>query len=75
MTSDAGGRSAVAGSTIWEIDDGAEEIEGLDENGRPDPAYAAALGLLPAPFGRRALAFVCDVVFFVALVLMIFQPH
>ena len=38
---------------IWEIDDKSETIEGLDEAGRPDPAYAAALGLLPAPLGRR----------------------
>lgn len=41
---------------IWEIDDGTKAIEGLDEQGRPDPAYARALGLLPAPAGRRALA-------------------
>lgn len=45
---------------IWEIDEKSETIEGLDEAGRPDPAYAAALGLLPAPLGRRALAAVCD---------------
>ena len=45
---------------IWEIDDKSETIEGLDEAGRPDPAYAAALGLLPAPLGRRALAAVYD---------------
>ncbi|WP_194421435.1 RDD family protein [Microbacterium abyssi] len=47
---------------IWEIEDKKDEIEGLDADGRPDPAYAAALGLLPAPFGRRALALVCDVI-------------
>ncbi|QUW17693.1 RDD family protein [Agrococcus sp. Marseille-Q4369] len=41
---------------IWEIDEGQKRIEGLDEAGRPDPAYAAALGLRPAPLGRRALA-------------------
>lgn len=41
---------------IWEIDESREVIEGLDEDGRPDPAYAAALGLRPAPLGRRALA-------------------
>lgn len=46
---------------IWEIDDEKDEIEGLDENGRPDPAYAAALGMLRAPFGRRALALVIDI--------------
>lgn len=45
---------------IWEIDDKSETIEGLDESGRPDPAYATALGLLPAPLGRRALAAVVD---------------
>lgn len=55
-----GGREARE-ATIWEIEDETEAIEGLDENGRPDPAYAAALGLLPAPLGRRALALVCDV--------------
>lgn len=41
---------------IWEIDDGEKQIEGLDAAGRPDPAYAASLGLLPAPFGRRSMA-------------------
>lgn len=41
---------------IWEIDDGAPEIEGLDAQGRPDPAYAAALGLRPAGRGARVLA-------------------
>ncbi|UNK70419.1 RDD family protein [Microbacterium sp. H1-D42] len=41
---------------IWEIDDGARAIEGLDVHGRADPAYAAALGLIPAPTGRRVLA-------------------
>lgn len=41
---------------IWEIDDGSREIEGLDAHGRPDPAYAAALGLIPARSGARALA-------------------
>lgn len=41
---------------IWEIQDEREVIEGLDEDGRPEPAYAAALGLKPAPLGRRAVA-------------------
>jgi len=41
---------------IWQIDEGERAIEGLDANGRPDPAYARALGLLPAPLGRRVLA-------------------
>lgn len=46
--------------SIYEIDEGDETIEGLDEHGRPDPAYAAALGLLPAPLGRRAGAAAID---------------
>ncbi|MGY1551461.1 RDD family protein [Microbacterium sp. A588] len=58
-----GEREAAAPTSIWEIDDKPEQIEGLDAEGRPDPAYAASLGLLRAPFGRRALAFVCDVGF------------
>lgn len=45
---------------IWEIDEKTQAIEGLDAAGRPDPAYAAALGLLRAPFGRRALAATID---------------
>lgn len=45
---------------IWEIDDGEKQIEGLDATGHPDPAYAASLGLLPAPFGRRTMATVAE---------------
>ena len=45
---------------IWEIDDGRKVVEGLDDDGRPDPAYAAALGLRPAPLGRRALASIIE---------------
>ena len=41
---------------IWEIDDHAPEVEGLDAHGRPDPAYAASLGLRPAGRGARVLA-------------------
>ncbi|MFT4158067.1 MAG: RDD family protein [Microbacterium sp.] len=41
---------------IWEIDDSGPVIEGLDAHGRPDPEYAAALGLLPARTGMRMLA-------------------
>lgn len=41
---------------IWEIDDGTSVVEGLDAHGRPDPAYAASLGLLPARTGSRVLA-------------------
>ena len=48
---------------IWEVDEKKDEIEGLDAEGRPDPAYAAALGLVRAPLGRRALALVCDIAF------------
>ena len=52
---------------IWEIDEKARTIEGLDAAGRPDPAYAEALGLLPAPRGRRALALICDIAFWLVL--------
>jgi uncharacterized RDD family membrane protein YckC len=52
---------------IWEIDEKTETIEGLDAAGRPDPAYATALGLLRAPFGRRSLAFVVDIAIWVLL--------
>lgn len=45
---------------IWEIDERAREIEGLDENGRARPEYAASLGLIRAPFGRRVLATVIE---------------
>lgn len=46
---------------IWELPDEDAPIEGLDEYGEPDPAYAAALGIVPAPLGRRALAAVIDI--------------
>ncbi|ROR65983.1 RDD family protein [Agrococcus jenensis] len=49
---------------IWEIDEGRKVVEGLDEDGRPDPAYAAALGLKPAPLGRRALATTIELAIF-----------
>lgn len=55
---------------IWEIDDAPKAVEGLDENGRPDPAYAAALGLRTAPFGRRVLATVLEL----ALALILALP-
>lgn len=45
---------------IWDIAEQKSTIEGLDAEGRPDPAYAQALGLLRAPFGRRSLAFAVD---------------
>lgn len=41
-----------------DIDD--EPTPGLRPDGRPDPAYARALGLVPAPAGRRAGAFALD---------------
>jgi uncharacterized RDD family membrane protein YckC len=52
---------------IWEVDEKKPTIEGLDAQGRPDPAYAAALGLLRAPFGRRALAVTTDVTIWLIL--------
>ncbi len=45
---------------IWEIDDRARTIEGIDADGRPLPEYAASLGLIRAPFGRRVLATVVE---------------
>ena len=57
-TGESGQRSAQP--TIWEVEDKQVTVEGLDAAGRPDPAYAEALGLLNAPLGRRALALVID---------------
>lgn len=54
---------------IWEIGDAPKEIEGLDEQGRPDPAYAAALGLIPAPAGRRVLSTVIELCILLLLTL------
>lgn len=45
-------------SVTLDVDD--EPIPGLDADGRPDPGYAARLGLLPAPGGRRSAAFALD---------------
>ncbi|MFF2387780.1 RDD family protein [Agromyces sp. NPDC058104] len=45
-------------SVTMDIDD--EPTPGLRPDGRPDPAYARALGLVPAPAGRRAGAFALD---------------
>lgn len=45
---------------IWEIDDKKPKVEGLDEDGKPDPQYAADLGLVPAPKGRRALSSIIE---------------
>ncbi len=46
---------------IWELPDQERPIEGLDDRGEPDPAYAAALGLVSAPLGRRAAAAAIDI--------------
>lgn len=53
--------------SIWEVEERHETIEGLDEHGRPDPAYAAALGLVDAPLGRRAGAFAIDASLYLVL--------
>ncbi|HLS63516.1 MAG TPA: RDD family protein, partial [Ruania sp.] len=53
--------------TIWEVGDDEKVIEGLDELGKPDPAYAAALGLVHAPMLRRALAATIDLVVYLVL--------
>jgi hypothetical protein len=52
---------------IWEIDEGRKVVEGLDDHGRPDPAYAASLGLRAAPLGRRALASTIELAFWAVL--------
>ncbi len=54
-------------SVTLDVDD--EPIPGLDADGRPDPAYAAALGLVPAPAGRRSAAFALDAAVWVVLAL------
>ncbi|MBO9627135.1 MAG: RDD family protein, partial [Microbacterium sp.] len=54
---------------IWEIDDHAPVIEGLDAHGRADPAYAASLGLLPARAGARVLATLLEAVVAVLIAL------
>lgn len=55
---------------IWSIDDGREQRpEGVDEDGIPDPAYAASLGLVPAPIGRRIAATLVDAAVYALLAL------
>jgi hypothetical protein len=54
---------------IWEIDEQARRIEGLDERGRARPEYAASLGLVPAPFGRRALSAMIELAVYLVLLL------
>ncbi|KRC60829.1 hypothetical protein ASE14_07610 [Agromyces sp. Root81] len=49
------------------LDDGTAVVPGLDPEGRPDPAYAAGLGLVAAPGGRRSAAFALDATIWVAL--------
>lgn len=52
-------------SVTLDVDD--EEIPGLDAAGRPDPAYAERLGLVPAPAGRRSAAFALDAFIWIVL--------
>lgn len=52
-------------SVTLDVDD--EPIPGLDADGRPDSAYAAKLGLVPAPVGRRSAAFALDAVIWAVL--------
>ena len=54
-------------SDILDVDD--EPTPGLAADGRPVPAYAAALGLVPAPAGRRSAAFGLDAAVSVVLAL------
>lgn len=48
------------GAEIWEIGEGSNAVEGLTPDGRPDPSYAAGLGLVQAPIGRRVGAGAID---------------
>ncbi|GGU22964.1 RDD family protein [Nocardioides albus] len=52
---------------IWEVAENDDRIEGLTADGKPDPAYAASLGLKDAPLGRRALAAAVDIVCYLIL--------
>lgn len=54
-------------AVIWEIDEDSRTIEGLDERGRAVPAYAASLGMLPAPVGRRVAATSIEVAIYLIL--------
>jgi hypothetical protein len=55
---------------IWSIDDGASKRpEGVDEDGVPDPAYAASLGLVAAPLGRRAASTLIEAAVYALLAL------
>ena len=52
---------------IWEVAENDDRIEGLTADGKPDPAYAASLGLKDAPLGRRAAAAAVDIVCYLLL--------
>ncbi|EGD44815.1 anter-specific proline-rich protein APG [Nocardioidaceae bacterium Broad-1] len=52
---------------IWEVAENDDRIEGLTADGKPDPAYAASLGLKDAPLGRRAAAAAVDIVCYLVL--------
>ena len=52
---------------IWELPDREQPVEGLDSLGQPVPEYAAALGLVSAPPGRRAAAAAIDIGIFLLL--------
>lgn len=55
---------------IWSIEDGSDKRpEGVDEDGIPDPAYAASLGLIPAPLGRRVVATLVEAAVYALLAL------
>jgi uncharacterized RDD family membrane protein YckC len=51
------------------LDEEEDVVYGLDTNGRPDPAYALALGMVPASAGRRSAAFSIDAAIVVLLTL------
>ena len=59
---------------IWEVEEGDAPIEGLLEDGSPDPAYAAALGLVQAPLGRRAAAFALEYAVYLLLQVPLLSP-
>lgn len=52
---------------IWELPGREQPVEGLDSLGQPVPEYAAALGLVTAPPGRRAAAAAIDIGIFLVL--------
>lgn len=51
------------------LEDDDDEILGLLPDGRPDPAWAEALGMVPASPGKRSLAFAIDAAIVVILTL------